>query len=95
LALTLSQPTPNTRAIGAKIDVRIGDRTMRREVTIGGGHASGDASWIHFGLGTARTAEVRVTFPGEAPGAWMTVDSDGFYDITRGADSPTKWTPGD
>ncbi len=95
LAITLSQPTPNTHAIGAKIDVRIGDRTMRREVTIGGGHASGDASWIHFGLGTARTAEVRVTFPGEAPGAWMTVDSDGFYDITRGADSPTKWTPGD
>jgi len=95
LALTLSQPTANTHAIGAKIDVRFGDRTTRREVTIGGGHASGDASWIHFGLGTARTAEVRVTFPGEAPGAWMTVDSDGFYDITRGADSPTKWTPGD
>ncbi|NCZ91338.1 MAG: CRTAC1 family protein, partial [Actinobacteria bacterium] len=58
LAITLSQPTPNTHAIGAKIDVRIGDHTMRREVTIGGGHASGDASWIHFGLGTARTAEV-------------------------------------
>ena len=95
LALTLSQPAPNTHAIGAKVDVRIGDRTMRREVTVGGGHASGDASWLHFGLGTAQTAEVRVTFPGEPPGAWTTVDADSFYTITRGADSPMRWTPGD
>ena len=30
-----------------------GDRVMRREVTVGGGHAGGQLGWIHFGLGDA------------------------------------------
>ena len=67
---------------------------MSREVTVGGGHASGDASWIHFGLGKAQTAEVRVTFPGTKPGPWMPVDADGFYAIARGSTAPVRWSPG-
>ena len=94
IGLSLAQPGPNTRAIGAKIDMRIGDRTIRREVTVGGGHASGDASWIHFGLGKETTAQVRVTFPEGTPSEWMTVDADGFYEITKGSSTPQQWIPG-
>lgn len=94
IALGLTQPAPNTRAIGAKVDVRTGDRTIRREITVGGGHASGDASWIHFGLGSAKSADLRVTFPDGTQSDWMTVDADGFYSITRGSNVPQRWTPG-
>ena len=44
----------NRDAIGAWIEVRCGDgKVMRREITVGGGHASGELGWRHFGLGDA------------------------------------------
>jgi hypothetical protein len=95
LALRLHQPAPNVNAIGAWVEVRIDNKVTTREVTIGGGHASGDLGWIHFGLGDAATAEVRVTFPGMQPGEWQPVDADGFYDVTRDAGAPVRWTPKD
>ena len=55
LGLRLSQPAPNRDAIGAWVEVKVGDRTVRREVTVGGGHASGQLGWIHFGLGRRTT----------------------------------------
>ena len=53
LAVRLGQPGPNRDAIGAWIEVQVGDATMRRELTVGGGHASGQLGWTHFGLGPA------------------------------------------
>ena len=35
------------------MEVRAGDRSTVREVTVGGGHAGGQLGWIHFGLGDA------------------------------------------
>ncbi len=93
LAVQLHQPAPNVDAIGAWIDIRVNGRTTTREVTVGGGHVSGDLGWIHFGLGDAATADIRVTFPGSAAGDWMTVDANGLYEITRGDGAPKRWTP--
>lgn len=94
LGVRLHQPAPNTAAIGAWVEVRAGTVTTSRELTIGGGHASGDLGWVHFGLGRAQTADVRVTFPGAEPGPWMTVGADAFYDITRSDGTPRAWSPG-
>ena len=94
LGVRLRQPAPNTWAVGSWVEVRSGARTVTRELTVGGGHASGDLGWVHFGLGTADTADVRVTFPGAQPGPWMTVGADSYYDITRGDDTPRAWSPG-
>ena len=93
IGLRLAQSGPNTMAIGAQVEVRANGRVMTRELTVGGGHASGDASWLHFGLGSSPTAEVRVTFPGAEPGTWTTVEANRFYDVVRGAASPTPWQP--
>ena len=49
-----TSPAPNRDAIGAWVEVRVGDRIVQRELTVGGGHASGQLGWIHFGLGPAR-----------------------------------------
>ena len=93
LGLRLDQPGPNRDAIGAWVDVKVGDRTMRRELTIGGGHAGGQLGWIHFGLGTATGAQIRVHWPDGETGPWMQVTANGFFDLGRGAAAPRPWLP--
>lgn len=95
VGLRVSQPAPNTQAVGAWVDVRFDGRTTTREITVGGGHASGDIGFVHFGLGDSRSAEVRVTFPGESPGAWRTVDANAFYAVIRGETAPRLIRPRD
>jgi hypothetical protein len=92
LALRLDQPEPNHDAIGAWVEVRSGDRTVEREVVVGGGHAGGQLGWIHFGLGSSTTAAVRVRWPDGPLGPWQPVPADGFAIIGRDAE-PLVWDP--
>ncbi len=91
-AIRLHQPTANVDAIGAWVETRVGDRTTVHEVTIGGGHASGQLGWIHIGLGSAEQAEVRVQWPDGETGPWMRLDAGELATIERGATEPTPWT---
>jgi hypothetical protein len=91
LGVRLRQPSPNVDAIGAWVETRVGDRTVDREVTVGGGHASGQLGWIHLGLGDADRADVRVIWPGGETGPWITLQADQFATITRGAADATQW----
>jgi hypothetical protein len=93
-ALRLVDQGPNSQAVGAWIEVMLGDRILRHEVTVGGGHVSGEAGWIHFGLGSATSAEVRVTWPDGEVGAWLPLDADEFGTIERDAVAVEPWTPG-
>jgi hypothetical protein len=83
LELRVTQPGPNVDAIGAVLEVQAGGITSRRELTIGGGHASGELGWIHFGLGPATSAQVRVQWPDGETGPWVTVAVDGFDVLDR------------
>jgi hypothetical protein len=94
LAVTLAQPAPNVDAIGAWVEVRVGERLSRRELTVGGGHAGGQIGWIHFGLGQASAADVRVIWPDGVTGPWQHVGANGFFTLTRGADGARAWMPG-
>jgi hypothetical protein len=93
VALDLRQAGPNRNAIGAWIEVRVGERTTWREVTVGGGHAGGQLGWIHVGLGGADQADVTVHWPDGEAGPAMTVDANRFYEIDRGATQAIPWTP--
>jgi hypothetical protein len=93
LAVRLQQPAPNVDAVGAWLEVRTGDRTTTREVTVGGGHASGEAGWLHTGLGDADEAEVRVQWPDGEKGPWQPVPADSFVTIERGAADAVPWQP--
>jgi enediyne biosynthesis protein E4 len=65
---------------------------MRREVTVGGGHASGQAGWLHFGVGDATETDVRVVWPDGVQGEWQALAADQFYVLER--DQAVKvWTP--
>ena len=93
IAVRLRQPAPNVDAVGSWVEVRVGDRTLVHEVTVGGGHAGGQLGWLHFGLGDADEAEVRVQWPDGEVGPWMAVDADSFAIIERGATAATPWNP--
>ena len=93
VAVRLRQPAPNVDAIGAWVETRVGDRTRAREVTVGGGHASGQLGWIHIGLGDAEAAELRITWPDGEVGPWMTVPAGEFATIERGQPDPIRWEP--
>ena len=93
LGLRLDEPGPNRDAIGSWIEVKVGDLTLRRELTVGGGHESGQLGWVHFGLGPAGGAQVRVRWPDGETGPWLQVSANGFYDIDRGAAAPRPWLP--
>ena len=87
------QSGPNVDAVGAWVEVRIGDRIQRRELTIGGGHAGGQLGPIHVGLGEATSAEVRVLWPGGEAGPWLRVSADHVFDIRRGDAEAHAWSP--
>lgn len=90
IEVKLQQPAPNRDAIGAWLEVRCGSAVMRREITIGGGHASGHTGWVHFGLGDSSKAELRVVWPDGTQGEWQRVDSNSFYRLERG-EQAQRW----
>jgi hypothetical protein len=93
IGLRPAQPGPNVDAIGAWVEVRVGERIQRRELTVGGGHAGGQLGWIHFGLGAATSAEVRVLWPGGETDPWQHVTADRFFVIRRGQADASPWSP--
>ncbi len=82
LDLTLAQNGANANAIGAVVEVKT-DHLQRREVTVGGGHASGQLGPLHFGLGSATTAQVRVIWPDGAVGDWQEMGAGKPAKISR------------
>jgi len=83
LAVRARQAAGNRDAVGAWVQVRVGERTTEREVVIGGGHAGGQLGPIHFGLGRATSAEVRVVWPDGTEGEWQTVPANGVIEVER------------
>ena len=50
-------------ALGSRVTVVANDQILSQQFTIGGGHASGDATPLHFGIGTASSVILRVSQP--------------------------------
>lgn len=91
LAIEISQDGPNRDAVGATVNIKIGNRTLIRKQTVGGGHASGHLGFIHAGLGTAERAEVRILWP---DGEWSPpyrVFANNHVIIRRNAKGAAYW----
>ena len=83
--IAVRQDGPNRDGVGSWIEVRVGDLVMVREVTIGGGHASGELGPHHFGIGPADGADVRVTWPDGTVGPWQRIDAGRRMVVERDA----------
>lgn len=73
----------NLRAVGAWVELRSGGQVQAAEVTMGGGHASGQALPLHFGLGNAAQAEARVIWPDGEVSAWQVVAVNALTRLAR------------
>ncbi|WP_245731393.1 CRTAC1 family protein [Loktanella fryxellensis] len=92
VALRLEMPGGNRDGINAWIELRTAAGVQSREVTLGGGHASGHLGWWHFGTGPDAGAEVRVLWPDGTQGDWAPVAPGRFYVLGPDA-APTLWAP--
>ena len=91
--LRLSEPGSNINAIGAMVEVKTDLGTQTREITSGGGHVSGQSGWVHFGIGGAKTAQVRVRWPGEDWGKPYAVVANSFAILDQMSAATTPWQP--
>lgn len=83
IGLSVNQPAPNLDAIGAWIEIDTGERTIAREITIGGGHASGALVPQHFGLGSHEAIKVRLIWPDGAKSGWQQISTQDYWSIER------------
>jgi len=71
--------------------VRYGDFVVQREITVGGGHASGHAGALHFGLGAERRVErVEVRWPSGRCDVHEGLDADAGYRLREGDTVPVS-----
>ena len=90
----LEQPGANRNAIGTWLEVMLQNgRVIRQEVTVGGGHASGQLGWLHFGLATSDKVKLRVQYPNAAWTEWQELSANEFYKLRRGLPTAKRWTP--
>ncbi|MFN6925856.1 MAG: CRTAC1 family protein [Tabrizicola sp.] len=91
--IRLEQPGPNRNAIGSVVEIRRDTAVERHEIAAGGGHVSGSIGWLHFGLGAAERAELRVIWPDGTAGDWHSLPAGTFHIL--GPDTGARpWTPG-
>jgi hypothetical protein len=88
LGIDLEWDDANRDAIGSWLEVRVGEHVIQRELTIGGGHVSGELGPVHFGLGTSGNAELRVTWPDGTRSDWQSLAANRTFVISP--DSPPQ-----
>jgi hypothetical protein len=93
LSVELNNGDINPDAIGAKISVKTGNLVQTKTVQIGGGHASGQNGFHHFGLGVAERAQIRIKWPGRNWSAPFRVFANNFVVIDQGSDAAKYWYP--
>ncbi|MDZ7908750.1 MAG: CRTAC1 family protein [Gemmobacter sp.] len=83
IAIAPEQPAPNRHAVNGWVELRTEAGMQRREITLGGGHASGQMVPHHFGLGAASSAEVRVIWPDGHAGDWQTLAAGKVWTLPK------------
>jgi hypothetical protein len=94
LAVRLRGRGSNADAIGAWIEVRTPGRVQEQEVVVGGGHASGDRTWTHFGIGDRESAELRVSWPDGTHSEWFSVPADRLIVVDEATGQAGVMDPG-
>ena len=93
LEIELKQPGGNINAVGAMVNIKIGTRSMNRWISVGGGHASGHAGFLHVGLGNSERAEIRVKWPDGEMSHPYRVFANQFVIIDRSIPIAGYWYP--
>jgi hypothetical protein len=89
LTLKLEGVVSNRDAVGARVKVQSGGRTLVAEHTGGGSYQSASDSSLHFGLGSATTVDwVEVQWPSGRVDRYVELKADTGYILREGAAKP-------
>ncbi len=92
--LTGNGTTCNRDAIGARLELTLGDKELLRTLRAGEGYLTQLSKWVHFGLGGAsRIDKLHIRWPDGSEQTLQSLASDRFYRIVQGQTQPTTWTP--
>ncbi len=87
LHLRMVGTTSNRSAIGARVEVDVGDRTLTQEVAAGQGFSSTMTPYLIFGLGPAEKADaVRITWPTGETRTLPAIAADQAIVVTEGSE---------
>ena len=95
LALRLHGVGVNRGAIGARVEVVLADESRSvkvRSQRAGSGYLTQSGPWLHFGLGAAEVAEVRVLWPGGDWESFGAPERGRFWQLREGAGIARSWT---
>jgi len=77
--------SPNTDAVGARIKIKIGRKTMMREVNSGNGFAGGSSKRQHFGLGKySEIEEMYIRWPNGEEQSFRSIKADRIIRVKQG-----------
>ncbi len=76
-------PGPNAYAVGARVEVDLGDRILSKTRRVGGGHAGGALLPLHFGIGAAESVRMRVVWPDGEAEAWQEIEAGTRATVAR------------
>jgi enediyne biosynthesis protein E4 len=85
LKVKLAGVQSNRSAIGARVTVRYGDKIQAQEVLSQSSYLSVNDSRLHFGFGTAKTAEVEIRWPLGRIERLGNVEADQLIQVCEGA----------
>jgi hypothetical protein len=85
LKVLLAGTSSNRSAIGARVTVRYGNRVQAQEVTAQSSFYSTNDRRLHFGLGTAASAELTIRWPNGTTERLAGVEADQLVVIREGA----------
>jgi len=87
LTLRLVGTRSNRSAVGARVEIRVGDRIQIDEVRSGGSYLSSNDPRLHFGLGKARTVDsLEIRWPSGLVQRFEGLDGDRFLVIEEGGE---------
>lgn len=91
--IELRQTARNTRALGARVEVRTGKVVQFAQVGTGGSYLSQSPSWLHFGLGMAETVdEITILWPDGYQESVLNLPADQTYQFRHTWNSETGLT---
>jgi hypothetical protein len=91
LSVRLQGVTCNRDAIGAHVEVQVGERTLKKTLYAGDGYLSQSSKRLHFGLGKATSVErLSVLWPDGKRDDYTDLEIDTRYAILQGAAAPRK-----
>jgi hypothetical protein len=80
----------NRSAIGARVLAHYGDKQQLQEVISQSSYLSTNDRRLHFGLGTAETADLDIWWPGGAKQTFAKLESNRLYVIREGSTAPER-----